>query len=114
MAITKFDAFNAKHLRNELENTLNEFAEKHGLKAASLGNISYTDNILNTGKISFATAVSQMPVNAPLLSYVGKKYKHGNRIFTILGVKEGKLEAITQRNARYLITPEQICDMIKL
>jgi len=114
MKITEFDALNVKHFRTELENTLNELATKFGLKVASLGNISYDKNILHTSKLSFAPISNQIPVTAPLQNYVGHKYKHGNRTLTILSVQDGKLLAITNRNARYLITREQIKEMVKL
>ena len=114
MKIKEFDALNIKLFIPELENALHEVSKKFGLKVAPLGGITYDKSILNTSKLSFAPIANQIPVTAPLDSYIGHKYKHGNRILTILSVEEGRLLAITNRKARYLITREQIKDMIKL
>lgn len=113
MKIKEFDALNVKQFIPQLELALDEVTKKYGLKVAPIG-VTYDKSILNTSKLSFAPITNQIPVTASLDSYIGHKYKHGNRILTILSVEEGKLLAITNRKARYLITREQIKEMIKL
>jgi hypothetical protein len=109
-----FSETNIKQFRSELENVLKEFAEKRNLKVTQFGTITFNANIVNIPTISFATLSSQMPSILSLESFVGKKFKLRRSVYTILGVKDGKLSSITTRGARYTLTREDIDTMIQI
>jgi hypothetical protein len=110
-----FDKSLVQQVRSEVEEALKTIAEKYGLKASTLGNIGFNDRTMHTQKLTFAIAETQAPVTGVLLSdLVGKRYKHGSRTFTIVGVENGKLLASTNRGARYLLRQDQVAVMIQL
>lgn len=110
-----FDKELVQTVRNEVEAALQTIAEKYGLKASTLGNIGYSPQTMTTAKLTFAIASSQEDVSSVnLIDLVGKRFKHGSRTFTIMGVEGEKLLARTNRGARYLIKKEHLAEMIQL
>ena len=102
--IKSFNDASVRALRKEVEEAIQAVASKYGLKASTLGNISYNMNTVHTGKLTFAVADSQKPTEGVLLGdLIGRRYKQGSRTFTIIGTEDGKLLARTNRGARYLI-----------
>jgi hypothetical protein len=113
--IKSFNDSSVRALRKEVEEAIQAIASKYGLKASTLGNIGYTPSTMHTGKLTFAVADSQKPVEGVLLGdLIGRRYKQGSRTFTIIGTEAGKLLARTNRGARYLIRKEQLDTMIQL
>ena len=112
--ITSFNETNVKQFRLEVETALRQIAERHGLKASSLGSIGYNASTLHTAKLSFAIASSQLPTDAPLESFIGKRFKQGSRTFTIYKVEGGKLVGRTNRGASYTISRDSLSSMIQL
>lgn len=113
--ITRFTDESVKRVRAEIESALQEIGKRNGLKISSLGAISYSGKNLTTGKITIALESSQEPVyGVDLASLVGKQYKTGSRVFTILKVEDGKLLARTNRGALYTITRQRLAEMVQI
>jgi len=111
----KFDQQLVKTVRQEVEEAISKIADKYGLKASTLGNIGYDDRTMHTAKLSFAIADSQSPLEGVLaIDLLGKRFKHGSRVFTITRVEGTKFAARTNRGATYLVTREQLSTMIQL
>lgn len=110
-----FDDANVKLIRKEVEEALQKIAQRHGLKVSTLGNIGYNPSTMHTGKLSFAIEAKQIRVTETNLEdLIGKRFKQGSRTFNIRAIEDGKLLAVTNRGARYLIRKEQLNEMIQL
>lgn len=109
----RLDKAQVQKIRYALEEALSAAAKDLGLTASGLGNISYDDKTLTTGRITFALESTQESFDN-LEDYIGKRYKHNRRIFTIEGIAEGKLRGRTQHGKVYLIKKDQLDTMIQL
>ena len=113
MVIKHFNDATVKQLRVEVEAAINDIAKKYGLKASTLGRISYNSISLSTGKLNFALEAEQPDLTSMKLEdFISKRFKHGSRTFTIIGTEDGKLLARTNRGARYLLRVDQLSTMI--
>lgn len=115
MKINHFNDTTVKQIRVEVEAAINDIAKKYGLKASSLGRISYNSISLNTGKLTFALEAEQPDLSTMKLEdFINRRFKHGSRTFSILAVEGDKLIARTNRGARYLIRVDQLSTMIAI
>lgn len=114
MKITHLSNETVKEVRLEIEKALREIGERRGLKISTLGNLSYNATTIFTQKLTIALEESQKIEASSLIDYVGKRFKMGARTFTIEGVEKGKLVGRTNRGKGYLLTVEQVQNMIKL
>jgi hypothetical protein len=114
--ISKIDKANISSLRAELETAIRNVCEKHGLRASSLGSISYTDSYFTTGKITVSVKRNEAPLSTvEPNSLVGQRYKMGQRTFTVTSSNgDGTVTARTNRGASYRIRIDQLESMIKL
>lgn len=104
---------NVTKLSKKLNQLISEEAAKLGLKFTGLGNIKYDNKSFKTGTLEFALQSSQKDFDK-LSDYIGHKWKHKRRIFTVKSVEGNKLVATTQNGKNYLIRPEQFDNMILL
>ena len=104
---------NVTKLTKQLNRVISKEANKLGLKFTGLGNIRYKEKSFTTGTLEFALQSSQKDFNK-LSEYIGHRWKHKRRIFTVNSVKGNKLVASTQRGKNYLIQPSQLDNMIML
>ena len=112
--ITNFNDLSIRTLRREVEQALADVAKRHGLRASTLGNISYTGSVMTTGKLTFSTLAAVPQLEGPLESFIGRRFKQGSREFRILRVENGKLVGITNRSKSYIIRRDQLAEMIEI
>lgn len=115
--IGRFDRSNLSDLRNEINDALKAVAERHGIRVSVLGQ-RYTEKQCTT-KIEFiiptGVVKSSAPTRMELEQYVKRKYKSGQRIFTVNSVNgDGTFSATTNRGAGYRVTKEQLDGMALL
>jgi hypothetical protein len=113
--ITSFDQTNLKALREDINAALAKVCQKHGLNPAKLGNGSYSPDSFNA-KILFTTKRKDFNVEVAKenpQTFIGRKFKMGQRTFTIERFDDvkGKLIGRTNRGKGYYLTPEQLITM---
>jgi hypothetical protein len=114
MKIQSFTKNTVLEVKQELEAAISSICEKYGLQSSTLGSISFADSHFTTGKITISVR-KEKSSEVDLSSLIGKRYKMGQRIFTIESSNiDGTLSAITNRGVRYRIRPEQLETMINL
>jgi hypothetical protein len=114
--INQFDKNNLQQIRLEMEAAIAQVCEKYGIETSTLGGIRYTADTFTTSKMTFQLkSTTEKVLNANPQDLIGKRFKSGQRIFTINSVNpDGSLSSTTNRGARYRIRMDQIAGMVQL
>ena len=115
--IKKFDKVNLELIRKDIDEALGKVCEKYGMNPVKIGSIKYSNNSFRVGtQFSLASdEIATLVKSGDLQSFVGRKFKMGQRVFTISEVRpENKLAGTTQRGVTYLLTPAQIASMAEV
>ena len=114
--IKQFDKNNLQQIRLEMEAAIAQVCEKYGIETSTLGGIRYTADSFSTSKMTFQLkSTTEKVLNTNPHDLIGKRFKSGQRIFTINSVNpDGSLSSTTNRGARYRIRMDQISGMIQL
>ena len=114
--LNQFTKQNLQQVRLEMEAAIANVCEKYGIEPSTLGGIRYTTDSFTTSKMTFQLkSTTEKIKTANPEDLVGKRFKSGQRIFTINSVNpDGTLSSTTNRGARYRIRMDQIAGMVQL
>ena len=115
--IKKFDKVNLQLIRKDINEALEKVCKKYGMNPANVGSIKYSANSFKVGtEFTLAsTEITTLVESGDLQSFIGRKFRMGQRVFTIGGVRPGnKLAGTTQRGVTYLLTTAQIASMAEV
>jgi hypothetical protein len=99
-----------------MEAAIANVCEKHGIEPTTLGGIRYNTDSFTTSKMTFQlkSTIEKVKTTNPH-DLIDKKFKSGQRIFTINSVNsDGTLSSTTNRGTRYKIRMDQITGMVQL
>jgi hypothetical protein len=114
--INQFTKQNLQQIRLEMEAAIANVCENYGIEPSTLGGIRYNTNSFTTSKMTFQLkSTTEKVKTANPEDLIGKRFKSGQRIFTINSVNsDGTLSSTTNRGARFKIRMDQITGMIQL
>ena len=110
MAIKQFDDKTARLVRNEIEKAIKEACDRLGVKAPSLGNMSYTGHTLTSAKLVFG--ILTPPIDALSVGLMGQEFRQGAGRFKVVQIHETHVTATSARGKRYRINYEQLNTMM--
>jgi len=109
MAIKKFDRATVLMAREEIEKAIKEACDRLGIKAPTLGNISFTDHSITTAKLVFGIQTQQMDKDTVR---VGQVFRQGAGRFTVKTIHDTYVIASSARGKNYRITYKQLNEMV--
>ena len=114
--INQFTKQNLQQIRLEMEAAIANVCENYGIEPSTLGGIRYNTNSFTTSKMTFQLkSTTEKVKTANPEDLIGKRFKSGQRIFTINSVNsDGTLSSTTNRGARFKLRMDQIAGMIQL
>jgi hypothetical protein len=110
--MTRFSPNNLGCIRQDINKALEEVAKKHGVNFTDIGNISYGAKHFKTSFEMFISDETVLTIDTPNMDLIGKKFKEGHRIFTVL-IHKGNDEFIimTKRGTKYSIKKSSLIAM---
>lgn len=114
--IKQFTKQNLQQVRLEMEAAIAKVCEKHGIETSTFGGIRYTSDSFTTSKMTFQLkSTTEKIKTANPSELIGKRFKSGQRIFTVNSVNSnGTLSTTTNRGARYAVRMDQLAGMVQL
>lgn len=107
--IRKFDKATVIEARKEIEKAIKEACDRLGLKAPSLGNISFNDHSFTSAKLVFGIQTQEMSKDTVR---VGQVFRQGAGRFTVKTIHDDHVIASSARKKLYRISYKQLNEMI--
>lgn len=110
MAIKQFDDKTARLVRVEIEKAIKEACDRIGVKAPSLGNITYTGHALTSAKLVFG--ILTPPIDKDSVGLMGQEFRQGAGRFKVIEIHPTHVIATSARGKRYRIAYDQLNTMM--
>ncbi len=110
MAIKQFDDKTARLVRAEIEKAIKEACDRIGVKAPSLGNMSYNSHTLTSAKLVFG--IITPPIDKDSIGLMGQEFRQGAGRFKVVQIHETHVTATSARGKRYTIKYDQLNTMM--
>jgi len=110
MAIKQFDRDTAILVRAEIEKAIKEACDRIGVKAPSLGNMSYNSHTLTSAKLVFGILTPQIDKDS--VGLMGQEFRQGAGRFKVVQIHETHVTATSARGKRYTIKYDQLNTMM--
>jgi hypothetical protein len=110
MAIKKYDKATVLMVRAEIEKAIKETCDRLGVKAPSLGNMTYTDHTLTSAKLVFGILTPKIDKDS--IGLMGQVFKQGAGRFTVTVIHDTYVVAKSARGKNYRISYEQLNTMM--